>query len=355
MTFPRIVCTLGTTTDDPAVLAAMHAAGMGLARVNTAYASGEELTRRLDGLRAAAPGVPALFDLKGPQLRVSCTTEKTDPATGATVTVPCRYPIARGDLIFIGFDETSPVRFNHDVEADLEPGDRMLFANGTITARVEDAASRGLEPRARAVLLEVEDAGEGRLNPFTGASVPGKRLSAPALGPRDLAAIETGVAAKVEWWALSFTRDAADVRALDAALREAGDTTGGICPKLEEPSGVARLEEIVAAVRAAGRPVAVMIGRGDLFLEFPHAQLARVQSDLVRRCRALDAPSIVATGLLLSLQTGRTPARSEVCDVAAAVREGATSLLLSDETSNGKDPAHAVRVLADLVHTYGGA
>jgi pyruvate kinase len=97
-----------------------------------------------------------------------------------------------------------------------------------------------------------------------------------------------------------------------------------------------------------------MIARGDLFVELPRARLPRLQAELIRRCRALATPSIVATGLLLSMQRSPTPARSEVCDVAAALTVGADSLMLSDETSNSQHPVEAVTTLAELIAEYGG-
>jgi pyruvate kinase len=349
VTFPVIVATLGTTTDDPAVLKAMIDAGMGLARVNTAYASPEELRRRIAGARAA--GVPVLLDLKGPQLRVDCTTEKTD-ATGHTVSVPCRYPIARGDVICVGFGEAGrrwPVRFNHDFAASVEPGDEVTFDNGTIRTRVVDPAARSLSAPEAAVLLEVLDAGSGKMSPQMGANVPGKRLDVPRLSARDRELLALGVELGVAWYALSFVREPEDILALHTALAGA---PGGLVAKIEERGGIGALEAIVAAVRGAGREAAVMIARGDLFVELPAVELPHVQADLLRRCRALDVPAIVATGLLLSMQRSPRPARSEVCDVAAAAAAGAKSFMLSDETSNSEHPVAAVATLAELIDHY---
>ncbi len=346
MTFPRIVATLGTTTDDPAVLAAMVAAGMGMARLNSAYASLDELRQRAQ--RAHAAGVPVMLDLKGPQLRIECTTDKRDEQ-GNVTTVPCRYPVAEGEVICVGF-ERGPVHFRSTF--DLDPGDVVTFDNGTIRARVLDPAARGFAPPKDAVLLEVLDPGGGKLAPGMGANVPGKRLDVPQLSERDLQAIALGVELQVRWYALSFVRDASDVLHLHEALRQAGDRAAGLTLKIEEQGGLDRLEEIVAAARGTGRPTAVMIARGDLFVELPWTQLAAIQADLLRRCRALGVPAIVATGLLLSMQHSPVPARSEVCDVAAAA--SADGFLLSDETSNSKFPVAAVRALAELIAIYGG-
>lgn len=356
--FPRIACTLGTTTDDPEVLSAMAAAGMGLARVNTAYATPEELERRIQGLRGlhgqhGSTRIPVVLDLKGSQLRIDCTTTKTDPRTGRSMTVPCRYPIAPGELICIGFGE-GPVRFNHDIEADLCVGDLVTFDNGRIRTRVRDAASMGVEPVPHAVMLSVEEAGSGSLTPRMGANVPGRTLRSLRLGARDLAAAALGVRLGVEWVALSFAREAEELRTLHAVLAGLGEGRAGLMPKIEERQGLTNLEAIVEAVRACGRPVAVMVGRGDLFVELPAVELPAVQAELIRRCRALDVPVVVATGFLLGMQTDPVPSRAEVCDVAAALRQGADCVLLSDETANSRFPVAAVRMLAELTAAYAG-
>ena len=344
MTLPHVIATLGTTTDDADVLARMRAAGLGLGRVNTAYGSLEELRGRVQA--AHAQKLAVMLDLKGPQLRVDCTTDRRD-ADGHVATVPVRYPISAGEVICVGFG-AGPVRFNHDFRDDLEVGDLVTFDNGTIRTRVVDAASRGLEPPRDGVLLEVVDAGGGKMSPQMGANVPGKTLSVPHLSERDLGALAMGLEENVEWYALSFVRGAADMQFLDEKL---GASPAGIIAKIEEQSGIDHLQEIVRAVQ---RPVAVMIARGDLFVELPPARLPRLQGELIRACRALATPSIVATGLLLSMQKSPRPARSEVCDVAAALEAGADSLMLSDETSNSQHPVEAVAMLAELVAEYGG-
>jgi pyruvate kinase len=335
---PKIICTLGTTTDDPQILSAMKDAGMGLARINTAYASLDELRARVRLAHEA--GLPVMLDLKGPQLRVDCTTDRKDE-NGEVHTVPVRYPIRQGEIICVGF-KSGPVRFNHDFREDLEVGDLVTFDNGTIRTRVVDGESRGLAEPENAVLLEVLEAGSGKMTPQMGANVPGKRLSVPHLSERDLQVIDLGIGENVEHYALSFVRDASDVRALAERI------SAPICVKIEEQSGIDRLEEIVQAGASS-----VMIARGDLFVELPRVRLPRIQKDLVRRCKQLKVPSIVATGLLVSMQTSPTPARSEVGDVAAALAEGCDSLMLSDETSNSKHPVEAVRVLRELIEEYG--
>jgi pyruvate kinase len=271
VSFPRIVCTLGTTTDDPAVIAEMVAAGMGLARINSAYASIDEIAGRID-----LATVPVMLDLKGPQLRVDCTTDRTDEH-GVTHTVPVRYPIEKGGIISVGFGR-GPVRFNHDFSADVEVGDLITFDNGTIRTRVVDGAALGLEEPQHGVLLEVLDAGAGRMTPQMGANVPGKRLDVPRLSERDRQVIALGVERKVAWYALSFVREADDVLFLDEALARAGSTASGISVKIEEQSGIDNLEKIVGAARRSGREVSVMIARGDLFVELPRVQLPRIQA-----------------------------------------------------------------------------
>ncbi len=350
--FPQIVCTLGTTTDEAELLARMVSLGMGMARINTAYASVQQMSERIDLLRSVSE-VPVMLDIKGPQLRIHCTTDKIDPDTGDTVIKPCRYPVAQGELIYVGLGK-GLVRFNHGGFADdLSPGDLVTFDNGRIRAQVADPEVEDVDPMDHAVLLEVLDAGGGWLTPRMGANVPGKYLDVPRLSERDQEALDMGTAAEAEWFALSFARDPQDVANLHQELVRRGEQCAGLVLKIEDSHGVANLEAMVQQARDSGRPVAVMIARGDLYVELPPVKLPGVQADLVARCRLLGVPSMVATGLLLSMQHSAQPARSEVCDVAAALRSGADSLMLSDETSNGQNPALAVAMLAKLVSEYG--
>lgn len=354
--FPQIIGTLGTTTDDPAVLSALAEAGMGMARINTAYARKSEIEERIVRCTAAT-GLPIMLDLKGRQIRVDCTTTRQDPSTGQSIERPCRYPIAAGELIRVGFGAVSglPVRFNLDFEGDLETGDLVTFDNGTIRTRMIDPRAHGIEPLPHAVLLEVIDAGGGQMNPQMGANVPGKRLSLPSLSERDALMVAQGVARGVPCYALSFVQSGADLLQLHQALLAHGDAVASLVAKIEEPVGIAALEEIVETGRRTGRDIAVMVARGDLFVELPREQLPEVQRDLLMRCRALAAPSIVATGLLMSMTDSPTPARSEVCDVAAALSQGASALMLSDETSNSRHPVAAVQFLATMWARCGGS
>ena len=345
---PAVVCTLGTTTDDPEVLAGMAAAGMGLARINTAYVGPDAIARRLELL--AATGVPALLDLKGRQLRVDCTTMRT--IDGVEVERPVRYPIAVGDVIAVGF-ATGPVRFNHVFGGDLSPGDTVLFDNGTIRTTVLDPAERGLVASPSAVFLVVDDAGGGKMTPGMGANVPGKRLHVPCLTDRDRAAIVVGVEHGVAWYALSFVQDGTDLQTLHEALLAHGDGNSGLVAKLEDDVGIDALDGICAAATRLGRPFAVMVGRGDLFVELGPLGLFDAQRRIVETCVRNRVPAIVATGLLASMTDHATPTRAEVCDAAGALAMGAVSLMLSDETSNSRHPVAATRALADIVRRYG--
>ncbi len=345
---PAVVCTLGTTTDDPDVLAGMAAAGMGLARINTAYVGTDDIARRLELL--AATGVPALLDLKGRQLRVDCTTVRV--IDGVSVERPVRYPIAVGDVIAVGF-ATGPVRFNHVFGQDLSPGDTVLFDNGTIRTTVIDPSERGLADPPNAVLLVVEDAGGGKMTPGMGANVPGKRLNVPCLTDRDRAAITVGVAYDVAWYALSFVQHGDDLATLHEVLLTHGDARSGLVAKIEDAVGIDGLDGICAAAHAIGRPFAVMVGRGDLFVELGPLGLYDAQRRIVEACVRNRVPAMVATGLLASMTDSPQPTRAEVCDAAGALAMGAVSLMLSDETSNSRHPVEATKVLAAVARRYG--
>jgi pyruvate kinase len=346
MSIPPIIATLGTTTDDPTVLAGMEAAGMGMARLNTAYTNVARVAARITALRAATSAA-VLLDLKGAQLRVECTTEKPDPETGMMVERPCRYPVKNDDLVRVGF-RVGPVRFNHYFAEDIALGDTVLFANGTIRAEVVDPSSEGIKAVPHTVLLRIHDAGAGHMTPFMSANVPDHVLGLPCLTDKDRSMAQMGVDLGVEAYALSFVRHAEDIQQLHQLLAGLGDTSSTLIAKIEEPLGIAALPAIIKTAKRCRRPFAVMVARGDLFVECPPEQLPSLQRALVSQCKKARVPVIVATGLLQSMTKNPQPTRSEVCDVANAIRDGADSLMLSDETSNSKYPIDAVHMLTAL-------
>lgn len=326
---PKIICTLGTTTDDADILKEMIKEGMRCARINTAYTDTKRYKERIDLLRSIEK-IPVILDLKGSQIRIS-TEDK--------------YRIAVGMEFPVGFQKGS-IAFNHDFFDEIFPGDRVLFENGTIKTVVAEKKNHYL-------VLKIIEAGEGYLTNHMGVNVPGRIFrNILSLTQRDVEIIHFALEERVEFIAISFARSVEDVFNLKKAMEGAEKNKSnqpGIIIKIEDPVGVDNLEKIIRDTKTQGIELAVMIGRGDLFVESPQIQLPFIQKKIINTCDGLETPVIVATGLLESMQYNPYPTRSEVCDTANAILDGADWLMLSGETSNSRYPVEAVRMLSDII------
>ncbi|MBI2626098.1 MAG: hypothetical protein HYW69_00705 [Candidatus Nealsonbacteria bacterium] len=321
---PKIICTLGTTTDDESVLRQMIEYGMAAARINTAYATIPEYKKRIEAVRRLAK-IPIILDLKGSQIRLLTNN---------------RYSIEPGEEFSVGF-KAGDISFNYDFFEDISPGDIILFENGTIKTVVAEKKNRYLA-------LRVIEAGEGRLRNHMGVNIPGKVFrNIPLLSEKDMEVIDFALKEKIEYLAISFVRKSEDV--FNLADRLAGGNPPRIIIKIEDPVGAKNLQQIIRESRNRSIELIVMIGRGDLFVEAPKHRLPFIQKEIIKICKELSTEVIVATGLLESMQFNPYPTRSEVCDTANAVFDGADWLMLSAETSNSSYPAEAVKMLKSVI------
>jgi pyruvate kinase len=330
---PKIICTLGTTTDDKRVLEEMVKAGMQCARMNTAYATIPEYQERLDLLREVAD-VDVMMDIKGPQVRLAADNA---------------YPIEEGDIIYAGFKD-EPIHFNKDFYQDVKIGDRLLIENGTIETKVRSKGNRRLA-------LDIVEPGEGVIHKQMGVNVPGRYLHVQRLSKKDLQVANFAVENDVEYIALSFVRKYSDVANLQRAInilknKHGKDNDIGIVAKIEDGYGITNLQDIIGKSRQAGINLSVMVARGDMYVELPRGQLPYAQEGIIQVCRENNVFVITGTGVLESLQYQQHPTRAEVNDVYNAMVQGSNALMLSGETSNSCDPANATRVLAGLIDGY---
>lgn len=323
---PKIICTIGTTTDDENVMREMINQGMACARINTAYAGIADYKRRIDALRGIAK-IPVILDLKGSQIRI-LTNDK--------------YRIEQGDEFPVGFQK-GEICFNYDFFDEIRPGDVILFENGTIKTLVVEK-----HPNGRYVTLRVTEAGENHLTNHMGVNIPGRIFKTiPLLTPKDKEVIDFALRENVEFLAISFVRSSQDVLNVKKIIesRNYGHRPRMIA-KIEDPIGYAALGTII---KESKKDIMVMIGRGDLFVEAPQNQLAFIQKEIIKQCNKQGVPVIAATGLLESMQFNSHPTRSEVCDTANAALDGADWLMLSAETSNSRYPVEAVKTLAGII------
>ena len=322
----KIVATLGPASSTPEVIRALADAGANVFRLNFSHGSHDEHRARYDVIRRVEQetGRPIgiLADLQGPKLRV-----------GRLADGPMK--LAVGDRVRFDLDATpgGPDRVplpHPEVFAALAPGVQLLIDDGKVRLEVETAGP----DRATARVLV-----GGTLSDRKGVSVVGAVLPVSALTEKDRADLVFAVELGVDWVALSFVQRPED---LDE-VRELAGRPVYLVAKLEKPSAVDRLDEIVA------HSDAVMVARGDLGVEMAPEKVPTIQRRILRACRATGKPVIVATQMLESMIEAPTPTRAEASDVATAVYEGADAVMLSAESAAGKFPVEAVRMMESII------
>ena len=325
----KIVCTLGPAVESPEKVRELIAAGMNMARLNLSHGSYEEHQSRLDQVRAAAAeaGVPIaiLVDLQGPKIRLA--RFKDGP-----------HDLARGDIFTITTDEIEGTKDRvgttyKGLPGDCKAGDRILIDDGKVTVEVtavkgNDVTTKVIEP--------------GTVSNNKGINLPGVAVSVPALSEKDMDDLRWGLHAGADFIALSFVRNADDIKDVHRIMDEEGIRVPVIA-KIEKPQAVDNLVSIVDAFDA------IMVARGDLGVELPIEDVPLVQKRCVELARDAAKPVIVATQMLDSMITNSRPTRAEATDCANAVLDGADALMLSGETSVGEFAIEAVQTMSRII------
>lgn len=323
----KIVATLGPACESPEQLRALAHAGMDVARQNFSHGTHAWHAERFRLLRELEPElgrpVTVLQDLSGPKLRIGEL-----PPEGV--------PLAPGDLLILStepYAPGSPVRIPLPIPSlvrALTPGCRVTLDDGNIDLTV-------VERHSEEVVCEVKHGGV--LLPRKGISAPSVPFEIDALTPKDMADCEFGLKLGVDWIAVSFVRRASDVAPVREAIRRSG-VDAQIIAKIEMPEAVEAFEEILAATDG------IMVARGDLGVEMPLYQVPIIQKDLIRRTYRSGKPVITATQMLESMTHSPRPTRAEVSDVANAILDGTSAVMLSAETAMGENPVNAVSTMA---------
>jgi pyruvate kinase len=316
----KILATIGPASGDPERLAELVAAGMDGARLNFSHGSHEQHRARADAARAAAAdaGRPLALvaDLQGPKLRLGNLPEPRTLTRGEEVVITGESSADGSEL------PVSPAVIGEV----LEPGNDVLIDDGLVRLRVEDVD--GGKARCSVVI-------GGAVSAHKGVNLPGVPLPIPSLTPKDLSDLELALDLDVDYVALSFVRSAADVRELHKLIEAAG-SHAEVIAKIEKAEAVDQLDDILVETDA------IMVARGDLGVEIGPASVPLLQKRII--LRALDAgkPVITATQMLESMIEHAEPTRAEASDVANAVLDGSSALMLSGETAVGAYPVEAV-------------
>ncbi|MFH9071593.1 pyruvate kinase [Streptomyces alboflavus] len=325
----KIVCTLGPAVDSEDQLVSLIEAGMNVARFNFSHGTHAEHQGRYDRVRAAAErtgrAIGVLADLQGPKIRLETFAEgpvelvRGDEFTITTEDVP-------GDKSICGTTYKG-------LPGDVSKGDQVLINDGNVELRVVEVAG----PRVKTIVVE-----GGVISDHKGINLPGAAVNVPALSEKDIDDLRFALKMGCDMVALSFVRDADDVKDVHKVMDEEGRRVPVIA-KVEKPQAVANMEGVVAAFDA------VMVARGDLAVEYPLEKVPMVQKRLVEMCRRNAKPVIVATQMMESMITNSRPTRAEASDVANAILDGADAVMLSAESSVGAYPIETVKTMSKIV------
>jgi pyruvate kinase len=323
----KIVATLGPASTDGATIESMFRAGADVFRLNFSHGSHDDHKRRLDKLRALEQSlgrpVGVLIDLQGPKLRVGTFAE-------GKVVLEAGAPF-RLDLNASQPGDRTRVALPHpEIFAALESDTRLLLDDGRIELRVEKYSGDS----ADTIVVN-----GGVLSDRKGVNVPGVVLPLSALTEKDRKDLAFGLSLGIDWVALSFVQRVEDIR----EIKEIVQGRAKIIAKLEKPAAISQLEPIVREADA------VMVARGDLGVEMPAEQVPAIQKRIVRVCRRLGKPVIVATQMLESMVTAPVPTRAEASDVATAIYDGVDAVMLSAESASGKYPVEAVTMMNNII------
>lgn len=323
----KIVATIGPASSDAAVLESLFRAGADVFRLNFSHGTHADHKQRLDAIRALERKldrpIGILLDLQGPKLRVGTFAD-------GPVTLEAGQPF-RLDLDRDKRGDQQRVALPHpEIFSALETGTRLLLDDGRIELKVE---------RFGPDFADTTVVTGGVLSERKGVNVPGVVLPMSAMTVKDREDLAFGLTLGIDWVALSFVQRPEDI----AEAREIVQGRAGIMVKLEKPAAINQLDDIVAAADA------VMVARGDLGVEMPAEHVPAIQKRIIRLCRRLGKPVVVATQMLESMVQAPVPTRAEASDVASAVYDGADAVMLSAESASGKYPVEAVTVMNSII------
>ena len=324
----KIICTLGPSTDKDGVLRELVANGMNVARFNFSHGSYEEHKGRLDNLKAirAELGKPvaALLDTKGPEIRLKEFKNGVEMLeAGQTFTLTTREVEGTKEICSITYK---------DLPQDVHEGGTIMLDDGLIKLRITNVTDTD---------ITCEVLNSGKIKTKKGVNVPGVHLSMPYLSQRDRDDIIFGVQQGFDFIAASFVRTAQDVYDIRNLLNEY-DSNIRIIAKIENREGVNNIDSILAAADA------VMVARGDLGVEIDFTELPGIQKSVIDRSFSFGKPIVTTTQMLDSMMVNPRPTRAEISDVANAIYDGTSAIMLSGETAAGAYPVEALKTMSAI-------
>lgn len=327
----KIVATLGPSTNSDETLKHMMLEGVDVFRVNFSHADYDTVKKTIATIRRLSEEldlhVAILGDLQGPKLRVGIMKEEVVLQPGDELSF-CTGKEFEGTKkkVYMNYD---------DFPKDVNTGERVLLDDGKLIFEVLDTNKID---EVKVMVIQ-----GGPLRSKKGVNLPNTQLSLPALTPKDKADAIFAIEQKVDWMALSFVRDADDLKELQALIEAHCEYKIPIIAKIEKPEAVQNIDKIIAYCDG------LMVARGDLGVEVPAEEVPLIQKELVLAAKRARIPVIIATQMMETMITSLTPTRAEVNDVANSVMDGADAVMLSGETSVGNYPVAVIKTMAKIL------
>lgn len=329
----KIVCTIGPATDNEDIMRQLMLEGMDVARFNFSHSDHEVHRSRfemIDKLRKELDlPIATMLDTKGPEIRLGQFKENKPVIIqdGETFTLTTDQVEGTKDISSITFK---------DLPKDVKPGTAILINDGVIELKCKKV-------NGNEIACDIVHGGTVSNN--KGVNVPGIKLSMPYISERDMADLEFGAKMQFDFIAASFVRTAADIMYLRNITKSLGWYNPRIIAKIENIDGVNNIDEILEVADG------IMIARGDMGVEIPFEQIPAIQKELIHKAYNAGKQVITATQMLESMMTNPRPTRAEITDVANAIYDGTSAIMLSGETAAGKYPIETVKTMSLIART----
>ena len=325
----KIIATIGPSSNSKSILQKMISSGMNIARLNFSHGSYKEHQKIIDKIRSLSiemkKPIAIILDLQGPKIRTGILKDGKPVLLkkNGTIRITSRDVTGTDQLISSTYKKLS---------ADVKKGDKILIDDGLIELRV-------LSTGRDTVTCKIING--GNLKEHKGINLPGVKVSVPSLTEKDREDIDFGVKAGVDFFALSFVRSAHDIKHIKTIIKKHGSDIPVIA-KIEKPEAVDHIDEILEVADG------VMVARGDLGVEIKNEKVPTIQKLIIRKAMQANKSVITATQMLETMIYNPVPTRAETSDVANAIFDGTDAIMLSGETTVGKYPVNAVRMMAKI-------
>ena len=327
----NIVGTIGPASESEEMFTKLVEAGLNVARINFSHGGFEENKTKIETIKRVREKlnkpIGLMLDTKGPEIRTGVLItgdEKVQIEEGQTFTFLHEDVEGDSTKVSIGYK---------DLYKDVEPGARILVDDGSLEFKVTEIRSQDIVCQAL---------NSGKLGSRKTVNVPGLKLNLPALSEKDIKDIKDGIEAGFDFIAASFVRRASDVKEIRDLLNANGGEKVQIISKIESEEGINNFEEILNLSDG------IMVARGDMGVEIPMERVPVVQKDFIKRCNAVGKPVITATQMLESMTSNPRPTRAEVSDVANAIYDLSSCIMLSGECAVGKYPVECVDTMVKI-------